>query len=57
MLAIPLPEYIQVNYKGVKAHFAKDYAIPRQNVNTLIRQGYVVIGDRLFRPMAHRGEI
>lgn len=54
MIAIPLMEYINMHYNGVKAQFAKDYSIPRQNVNKLISQGYVMIGDTLYRPMAHR---
>lgn len=54
MLGISLEAYIKQNYNGVKSHFAKDYAIPRQNVNTLIKQGYIVIDGTLYRPMAHR---
>lgn len=54
MIAIPLLDYIALRYNGIKSRFAQDYAIPRQNVNTLIKKGYVVIGEDLYRPMAVR---
>ncbi len=54
MNAIKLQDFIDKEFKGVKSHFADHYAIPRQNVNTMIKKGYIVIDGELYRPATIR---
>lgn len=54
MIAITLQNFIDKEFKGVKSHFAQHYGIHRQNVNTMIKKGYIVIDGELYRPATIR---
>lgn len=47
-----LDEYISQHYGGNKAKFAEDFGLYRQNVNSLIKKGVIVIDGQLYRPLA-----
>lgn len=55
IIGIPLAEYINNNYKGVKSHFASDFGLQKQNVNTLLKANCIVIDNEIYRPMGKRG--
>ena len=49
MKSIPLSEYIETEYKGNKAEFARDFGMMPQNVNHFISKTYFVIDGVLWK--------